>query len=151
MPKAVLDSNVIVSALIVPHGKPAQIILHAKQGKFICVLSAEILQEVRGILHRQHIQKKYHPSEQAIQDLLTVLQELSVMISVQSVENVITNDPPDNIVLACAVEGGVDYLVSGNLHFLNLKEYRNIKMVTPAQFLEILNSLADAAQGKESA
>lgn len=143
MPKAVLDSNIIVSALIVPHGKPAQIILYAKQGKFTCILSAEILQEVRGILTRRHIQKKYHPTEEAIEKLLSVLQELSVMISVQNIENVIPNDPPDNIVLACAVEGNADYLVSGNLYFINLKEYRNVKMVTPAQFLETLKSLAD--------
>lgn len=151
MPKAVLDSNVIVSAVIVSHGKPAQIVILARQGKFESILSPEILQEVRRILHRKHIQKRYHPTEQAIEDLLGVLNEISTLITVQNVENVITTDPPDNIVLACAVEGGADYLVSGNLHFINLKEYRNVKMVTPAQFLEILKSLVDTTQGKESA
>lgn len=78
-----------------------------------------------------------------------MLNEISTFVTVQNVENVITIDPPDNIVLACAVEGGADYLVSGDLHFLNLKEYRNVKMVTPAQFLEILKSLAESTQGEE--
>jgi len=67
------------------------------------------------------------------------------------VENIITEDPPDNIVLACAVQSNADYLVSGNLHFLNLKEYRNIKMVTPAQFLEILRAISNTTQGAELA
>lgn len=141
MLKAVLDSNVIVSALLVNRGKPAQIIGHARSGSFQCLLSQEILAEVRRIVHRKHIQKKYDVPEEKIEALLSVMQEISAWVTIQNVENVITNDPPDNLVLACAVEGGADYLVSGNLHFVNLKQYRNVKMVTPSEFLEILVAL----------
>lgn len=141
LPKVVLDSNVIVSALLVKQGKPAQIILLAQQGHFQCILSKEILAEVRRIAYRKHIQKKYHPTQESIEQLLGILQTWSTWVEVKQVENVIPNDPPDNFVLACAVEGEADYLVSGNLHFVNLKAYRNIKMVTPAQFLNILHSL----------
>lgn len=150
MPKAVLDSNVIVSALIVPHGNPARIILLAKEGKFECVLSEDILLEVRNVLQRKHIQKKYHPAEDAIEEFIQAIRAHSTFHTIQYVEDIIPNDPPDNVVLACAVEGGANYLVSGNLHFRNLKEHRNVKMVTPAQFLEILKKLADTSQGEES-
>jgi putative PIN family toxin of toxin-antitoxin system len=141
MPRAVLDSNVIVSAIIVPVGKPAQIILMAREGKFQCILSQEILGEVRRILKSKHIQKKYHPDPDESEDLIAVLTGISELIELKHIENVIENDPPDNLVLACAVEGGADYLVSGNLHFLNLGEYRRVKMISPAKFLELLASL----------
>ncbi len=138
MLRVVLDTNVIVSALIVKVGKPAQIVAYARDGKFILMLSQDILREARGIFHRKHIQKRFHPSEEGIEEFLTALRDSGTLIPVQHIENVIPNDPPDNLVLACAVEGNADYLVSGNKHFLKLKQHRNIQMVTPAQFLEIL-------------
>ncbi|HEX7576142.1 MAG TPA: PIN domain-containing protein [Candidatus Methanoperedens sp.] len=52
--------------------------------------------------------------------------------------NVIVKDPADDRILECAVEGEVDYLVSGNKHLLDLKEFRRIKIVTARQILEIL-------------
>ncbi len=150
MIKAVLDTNVLVSAMLRPLGKPAQIIEH-QPSRFELFLSESILDETREVLQRKRIQKKDPITKQAIEAFFVRLRSASIMVIVVDIENIITEDPPDNVVLACAVQSNADYLVSGNLHFLNLKEYRNIKMVTPAQFLEILNSLADAAQGKESA
>ncbi len=73
-----------------------------------------------------------------IEEFLSALRDLGRIVAVHQVENLVPNDPPDNLVLACAVEGNADYLVSGNLHLLNLKEHRGVKMVTPAQFLEII-------------
>ncbi len=70
-----------------------------------------------------------------------MLREFGALIEVESVENLIPQDPPDNIVLACAVEGGADYLVSGDQHLLDLKQHRRVKIVTSAQFLSILQSI----------
>ncbi len=140
MLKAVLDTNVLVSTLVVPVGKPAQIVTRAYEQQFALLLSEEILQETRDALYRKHIQKRFHPTDQVIDGFLTRLRANGVLIQVQHVENIIPQDPPDNWVLACAVEGNANFLVSGNLHFLNLKRYRQIKMVTPAQFLEILQN-----------
>jgi predicted nucleic acid-binding protein len=46
--------------------------------------------------------------------------------------------PADDRILECAVEGEVDYLVSGNKHLLDVKEFQGIKIVTIKQILEIL-------------
>jgi predicted nucleic acid-binding protein len=40
--------------------------------------------------------------------------------------------------LACALEGNADFIISGDKHLLNLRNYQGIKMVTPAEFLESL-------------
>ncbi len=84
---------------------------------------------------------KYKIKDADIGEYLNRLRAVFSIKSVQQVEDVIKSDPPDNLVLACAVEVKVDYLVSGNVHFLELKEHRGIKMVSPSQFLEILSSI----------
>jgi uncharacterized protein len=53
--------------------------------------------------------------------------------------NIIEEDLDDNIIINCAVAGGVDYIISNDKHLLDLKEFRGIKIVTPAEFLEILH------------
>jgi putative PIN family toxin of toxin-antitoxin system len=138
MLKAVLDTNVLVSALIVEYGNPAQIIVRAHAEKFSLLLSEDILKETRVALHYKHIQKRFHPTDQAIEEFLARLRVSCALVPVQHVENIVTNDPPDNLVLACAVEGKADYLVSGNLHLLDLEQHRGVKIVTPTRFLEIL-------------
>jgi putative PIN family toxin of toxin-antitoxin system len=143
MIKAVLDTNVVVSALIVRYGKPAQIVAYANARKFQLMLSDYILEETREVLQRRHIQKRFHPAKTDIDRFLEKLSAASLIVSVTNVEIVIPNDPPDNRVLACAVEGGADYLVSGNDHLLDLSEHRGVQVVSPARFLEILDSLPE--------
>jgi putative PIN family toxin of toxin-antitoxin system len=137
--RAVLDTNVLVSALIKPGGKPGQIV--AQHTKFEVILSDDILVEARDVLHRKHIQKRFHLPDDEIEEFLGALRTFSTMIIGAPVENVIPNDPPDNLVLACAVGGEANYLVSGNEHILNLDNYRGIKMVKPAEFLRILEGI----------
>jgi putative PIN family toxin of toxin-antitoxin system len=138
--KATLDSNILISALIKPEGKPAQIVAFARGSKFELVLSHAILQETYRVFHYKHIQRKYPSSEEAIKEFLSALRELGALVVIQHIENIVPHDPPDNLVLACAVEGKADYLVSGNLHLLDLEQHRGVKIVTPTQFLEILTS-----------
>lgn len=149
MTRAVLDTNVLVSALIVTYGKPAQIIGYASEGKFVLVISKEIIRETDVSLHRKHIQKRFHPSDDVIEAFLNKLRALGQFVEIRDLENVVPEDPPDNVIFACAVEGNAEYLVSGNRHLLKLDGYRGIKMVTPAHFLEILKRLADNSQGEE--
>jgi len=142
MIKAVLDSNVVVSALIKPKGKPAQIL--DQLDRFDLFLMEHILEEARRILNSRRIRRKYyHPPEEIDQYLDHFLRTVAELVPAQHVENVIPEDPPDNVVLAGAVDNHARYLVSGNKHFLRLVEYRGVKMVTPAQFLEILAAVRD--------
>jgi hypothetical protein len=51
----------------------------------------------------------------------------------------LVRDKKDNRILECAMESGSDYLVTGDRDLLALKEYKNVKIVTPREFLNILN------------
>jgi predicted nucleic acid-binding protein len=54
---------------------------------------------------------------------------------------VVTRDPSDDQVIACAVAAGADYLVTGDDDMLVLAEHQGIRIITPREFLDILESL----------
>ncbi len=60
---------------------------------------------------------------------------------VSSVIDVVKKDTADNQVLATALDGQVNYIVSGDLHLLNLKDFRGIKIVKPIEFLNVLDKV----------
>ncbi len=136
--RIVLDTNVLVSAFLRNKGKPAQIL--SQDSKLELLICEGILAELTDVLNRPRIRRKETYLEHRVHGYLERLRASSTWIAITEVENVVPQDPPDNLVLACAVEGNADYLVSGNLHLLALKKHRGVKIVTPAQFLEILKS-----------
>lgn len=59
----------------------------------------------------------------------------SMVAGIPGPENV-SADRDDDYVLACAVDGGADYIVSGDPHLLDLKTHRSIPILTPREFVE---------------
>jgi len=53
---------------------------------------------------------------------------------------IIKDDPDDNKFTECAVTNKADYIISGDNHLLNLREYGNIKILSPKEFLDYYNS-----------
>ena len=138
--RVVLDTNVIVSAAIISGGKPDQIVRRAS-ASFLWLTSGFILDEVAVVLSRRHIRSKY-PSlapPEARAQFLDALRGVAEIVNVTSELTVITDDVDDNPVLACAVDGRADYLVTGDRHLLALRIYAGIAIVTPEQFLGVLD------------
>ena len=139
--KVVLDVNVLVSATIHQRGISRQILNHIFSHKeFELVISEHILKRAIEVLNRKHIQKKYHEwvTLSQLQSFFALVRRTAFIVGVQSELKVIV-DPEDNLVLACAVDGQADYLVSGDEHITDLKEFQGIKIVKPATFLQILD------------
>ncbi len=140
MIRAVLDANVLVSAVIKREGKPGQIISRAVP-EFTWLTSESILAETAEVLPRRHIQAKYGkwvtPAHQA--DFVATAQAVAETVIVQTRLSAVPKDVDDNLVLACAVDGRADYLVTGDPDLLSLKVFAGIKIVTPAQFLKVLD------------
>jgi uncharacterized protein len=133
--KIVLDANIFISALIVENGTQYKIVHHKK--RYAVVISEEILQEVEEVLHYDRIQKKYNVSNQEIRSYLHQLRR-DCVIRVYPAVKVVDEDPDDNKYIACAKQVKADYIVTGDRHLLDLKEYRGIRIVTPTEFLRIL-------------
>ena len=104
------------------------------------------MEEIREVLCRPRIRERHQWTSEKIDRFLESLGELATITqgergsSASEEIEAIADDPDDDMYLACAVEGGADYIVSGDQHLLKLGTFEGIKIVTPAQFLEILEN-----------
>jgi uncharacterized protein len=144
MIRVVLDTNVLVSALIRQDGNCNQIVSRA-DSEFTWLTSEYILDETARVLTRKHIQAKYGrwvtPARQA--QFLFMTRALAELIDVRTTLAAVVKDAKDDPVLACAVDGRADYLVTGDPHLLALKQYADILLATPKRLLTILDEMLD--------
>jgi putative PIN family toxin of toxin-antitoxin system len=139
MRRIVLDTNVLVSSLLVRAGLPARVLDGWRQQRYLLVTSLALIAEVRAVLKYPRIRNKYAITDEDVEGLVALLEGEAVVVPGEvKVENVIPEDPADERVLACAVEAGADGIVSGGRHLLDLGEYRGIRILTVREFLEEL-------------
>jgi len=138
MMRVVLDANVMVSAILSPRGTPAQILHAWRAGRFDLVLSQAILVEIGRVLRYPRIARRHRWPEERLQVFLDDLAYAAILAPGALTLAVITNDPPDNRYLECAVEGEASYIVSGDDDLLKLGTYEGISILTPRAFLEVL-------------
>jgi len=136
--KIVLDTNVLVSALINPHGKPAQIINYVFENKIRLFTSPSIMEELERVLSYPKLMKRHGLDSEELKEFISDLLSIMSLIEEEKIIEVIMEDPSDDKYLSCAIDAKVDFIISGDIHLLNLGEYEGIRIVTPAQFLEIM-------------
>jgi len=136
--KIVLDTNVLVSALINPHGKPAQIINYVFENKIRLFTSPSIMEELERVLSYPKLMKRHGLNSEELKEFISDLLSIMSLIEEEKIIEVIMEDPSDNKYLSCAIDAKVDFIISGDIHLLNLGEYEGNRIVTPAQFLEIM-------------
>ncbi len=143
MIRAVVDTNILVSALITQKTSPPRQLYQAfTTQQFLLITSLSILIEVEDVLNRDNI-VKYHKLDP--QQRKVVIEQLATLsyIAPESVipdKTIIERDPKDDKFLYAALYGRADYIVSGDNHLLDLKEYEGIKIVTPKDFLAVLEN-----------
>jgi putative PIN family toxin of toxin-antitoxin system len=128
----VFDTNVLISALLWPGSVPAQVVALARQGRVLAVISPALLEELRRVLR-----KKLGFEEEAAEAVLEAVAEHSELVNPKQTLHVIREDPEDDRVLECAVEGRADAIVTGERHLLQLKEYRGVAILKPREFLDL--------------
>jgi putative PIN family toxin of toxin-antitoxin system len=136
MMRVVLDANVFVSAALKPHSKPAQIIELVKEGEIALMLSHAILEELRKVFRYPKIRKELPLTASEIDEVLAEIAQGAILTPGKIQIGAVKDDPEDNRYLECAVEGQADFIISGDKHLLSLKNYQDIKIVTPAEFIE---------------
>lgn len=143
--RVVLDANQFVSAVLVPVGRPAQILRAWREGRFELVLSPQILAEVRRVLLYPRLQQKHGWSEAQIDDFLAGITAAATLTSGTLSVQAVPDDPTDDKYVACALEAGAEYIISGDRHLTGLERYQGVEIVTPAFFIE--HVLAQAGHG----
>ncbi len=137
--RLVLDTNIFVSSVLTREGTAAQLLECWRQRQFLVVVSEAIIKEIDTVLQRRHLQKKYFISREDVNQLITLLRNDALVVPGQAnVDEVIPDDPKDEIFLACAIDGMADYIASGDKHLLELGEIKNIPIVTLREIITIL-------------
>lgn len=132
--KVVLDTNVLVSSTLSQNGKPFRILEKAESGEIQLVLSPGIIQELETVMLRDKV-----PFEnENIREFLEKIVSISEVVSPEESFEVIDEDPDDDKILECAVDSNVDYIISGDSHLLDREDFRGIEILSPDEFLEIL-------------
>ena len=127
--KIVLDTNVIVSALLTPSGSPAAILNLVLRASATLLIDNRILFEYSDVLRR----KKFNFPPFAIDALMDFIKAAAQFVT-PTPTSIRLPDEDDRPFYEVAISGGADYLVTGNKsHFP-----RKAIVVTPKQFLDIL-------------
>ena len=129
--RLVLDTNTVVSGLIWG-GVPGQLIDAAAAGTVQIISSVPLLGELHDVLFRKKFATQLAEQGVDAADLFEGYAALVELVDPADIGPVILADPDDDIVLATAVAGGADAIVSGDAHLLGIGEFRGMPIITPA-------------------
>ena len=135
--RVVVDTNVLVSALISPAGSPAEIQHAWARGDFELVTSPALLNELTKVLSYPRIQRRLHWTAGQLSDFLKHLRATAIVVT-PAQALVVARDPDDDRVLEAAQAGHADFIVSGDRDLLDLREFVGIPILTPTGFLTML-------------
>jgi len=133
--KITIDTNVLISGSLWT-GASDKILEKIENKEIDLILSNDIIGEFSEVLNYEEIKNKIIDKGLEIKRTVEKIISFSTIIEPSEKLDVITEDPDDNIILECAVEGNVDFIISQDKHLLNLKEFRGIKIITPSDFLK---------------
>jgi hypothetical protein len=138
--RALLDTNILISYLLTPKKQSSiSIIVEAMLGQmFTCLLPEELLEElVQAISTKKHLAEKV--TRQDIEVMVTALRAVAEIVpSITDPIPAVTRDPKDDYLLAYALVGQADYLVTGDRDLLSLNQVEQVQIISPKDFVEVL-------------
>lgn len=132
--RIVLDTNVLISALAFPGSKPDQIVHRIHRGEMELFISPFILSELERVLR-----EKFRFGKQGALARVRAIRSIARLVQPTERIAVVTANDDDNRILECALAAQAKFLVTGDQeHLIPLGSYRDTKIVTPSQFLDLL-------------
>jgi len=126
--RVVYDTNVLVAAFLT-EGVCAKLLGRARRKQLDLMISPFILGEFENVLLR-----KFSASKEEIRSATKIILDAAQRVSHTPTLSGICRDPDDDRILSCALSARAEYLVTGDNHLLQLKEFHGIKILTPAAF-----------------
>ncbi len=114
-------------------GNPA-LLLDRVRISYTLFISKDILSELKDVISRD----KFGYTDAEVNTFVEAIISFADVVNPEIELDAIKADPDDNKILECAVTSGASYIVSGDKHLLELKEYGKIKIITPKAALDLL-------------
>ncbi len=138
--RVLLDANILISYLLsTREASPIRTVVKAAiTGRYTLLLHEQIGAEViRKVEEKSYLLERITAAE--VEALFNLLQEVAENIPTVTEEiPPVTRDPKDDYLLAYALVGRADYLVTGDEDLLTLKEVGELKIISPRQFADLL-------------
>ncbi len=128
--RIVIDTNIYISAIFW-NGRPREVIDLGRDGKILIFTSVDIEIEIADKLRT-----KFKLPEEDVSRILLDFSGFTLPLRPNRKVTAVQDDPDDNKFIECAIESRADYIVSGDAHLLNLKEFEGIKILKASEFLE---------------
>jgi putative PIN family toxin of toxin-antitoxin system len=147
--RAVVDTNVWVSAVLNPNGAPARIKAALQAQAFTLVVSTPMLAELADVLMRPRITRKYGVTQHDVTELVVLLRRAAVVVPISGTVQ-LCRDPDDDVVIETALRGQADMLVTRDDDLKRAPELgkiltaAGIAVITVQHFLDALDQQADA-------
>jgi uncharacterized protein len=132
--RVVIDTNVWLSALLWG-GQPNLIIQLVEKKQIQAISSENILIELTDILQKPKLQKRLDQLKVSAEEVVIIAKRLMTLIVIKEVTIPELRDPKDQMVLATAIAGDAQVVISGDKDLLVLHPYGNISILLPQEFL----------------
>lgn len=138
MPRAVVDVNVLVSALLQPDGAPARLVRAWLDGAFELLASAQLMAELAGVSARPSLKRRI--DDLALDALVATLQQEAIFVDDPPVPRVVRADPKDDYLVGLARAGRAHAIVTGDRHLLDFDGLEP-PALTPRAFLDVVERI----------
>ena len=141
-PRVVIDTNIFISGLIIPHGYPYMVLSLWKNDNFLLLVNDLLISEMVEVLSRPKIQHKYGVDLKQIGVLVALLDKFADKVEKNIVNPVKVRDKKDQYILDLALSGKADYLITGDEDLLSLAskgELQPLIILNPKDFVLQLN------------
>jgi putative PIN family toxin of toxin-antitoxin system len=129
--RAVLDTNILISAFVFPGGAPEAVYRAALEGRFELVTSPPLLAELGRVLGA-----KFGWEGSMAEAAVAQVARIGTVVRPRRAVSVIEQDPADDRVLEAAAEGEADVIVSGDRHLLQLRRWQGVRIVRAVALLD---------------
>jgi uncharacterized protein len=142
--RATLDVNVLASGFPADTGIPAAVIDRWTDLAYELIISEHILEGLIRTWQKPYFQRRFGMDR--VQRIMAVLRAEATLVVPAATVRGVAEDEEDDLVLATAVAGGADFLVTGDRYLQALGQYQNVVILSPRQFLKVM---VDEADGRD--
>ena len=129
-----VDTNFLISATQWDYSVAHKLLIKMIEKNVYIFTTKDVLQEFSEVLERD-----FQYLSEEIAEIVEKVMAFVILIETKIKIYAVKDDPDDNKILECAVDSNSQYIITYDQHLLNLKEFQGIKIMTPEEFLRIIN------------